>query len=278
MERHFRIGDFSFRLIHPDCITPPENFLLFQADVTPEYTYTMEFSDSFPLPEGEPISRNPDLLVYRRGGLETRYIGLKGSQGAYGCYVEESPCSARVYIAPNLDSLHIDPVFCSLLALERRLIEKSSLILHSAYLDHEGRAILFSAPSGVGKSTQAGLWEQYRGGKTVNGDRCLLQKIGGKWFARGWPVCGSSGICKNQDTPIRALVTLSQAPADTVSKVPPSRAFSMLYSQITVNYWNREAQAKAMDLLERLVSEVSVYHLSCTISENAVQTLEQVLE
>ena len=32
-----------------------------------------------------------------------------------------------------------------------------------------------------------------------------------------------------------------------------------------------------MDLIEDLVTNVPVYHLSCTISEEAVQTLEQMI-
>ena len=60
----------------------------------------------------------------------------------------------------------------------------------------------------LGKSTQAGLWERYRGAKIVNGDRALLRKINGSWAACGWPVCGSSDICLLGDTPIHAIIML----------------------------------------------------------------------
>ena len=44
-----------------------------------------------------------------------------------------------------------------------------------------------------------------------------------------------------------------------------------------MNRWDREGLVKNLDLLERLVGKVPVYHLACDISEDAVKTLEQEL-
>ena len=39
----------------------------------------------------------------------------------------------------------------------------------------QNKAILFSAPSGTGKSTQADLWQKYvRGVEIINGDRAII--------------------------------------------------------------------------------------------------------
>ena len=46
---------------------------------------------------------------------------------------------------------------------------------------------------------------------------------------------------------------------------------------MTMNRWDREEQVKNLDLLERLVGKVPIYHLACDISEDAVKTLEQEL-
>ena len=131
--------------------------------------------------------------------------------------------------------------------------------------------------SKTGKTTQATLWEKHRGSRVINGDRALLDCIDGRWTARGWPVCGSSEVCHNEDTKIRAIVMLSQGKTDTVERLTPFQAFSQIYSQITINRWNREAQQRAMDLIENLITHVPVYHLSCTISEDAVRCLESAL-
>ena len=111
----------------------------------------------------------------------------------------------------------------------------------------------------------------------VNGDKSLLNKCDGGWKANGWPVCGSSQVCHNESLPIRAIVMLSQGKENTISRLSPFQAFSQIYSQITINFWNKQAQQRAMDLIEDLVTHVPVYHFSCTISEEAVETLERAL-
>lgn len=278
MNEIFTIGDFCFRLVCPASVTVPDNFLKFRGGAAPAYTYTIEVTDTFPEPKGTVLARRGDILVLDREGLECRYIGVKGQSAPYACYMEESERAARILLASGrLGSMGIDPVFISLLALERRQMEYGGLVLHCAYAACGGEAILFSAPSGTGKSTQADLWSRYRGAQTINGDRALLQKVGGRWCARGWPVCGSSGICENRDLPIRAVVMLSQAPEDRARRLVPMQAFSGLYSEITVNRWNRESHLHAMELLEDLIAAVPVYHLACTMNESAVEALEAAL-
>lgn len=280
MDLLFEIGDFVFRLICPQEIAPPENFMRFACEgKTAAYTYAIETADTFPRPHGERIAAHPDLTVYRRGGLEMRYIGVKGASGSYAYYEELDDSHARVLLSPYMfDACRtVDPVWLAMLAMERRMIERDALTLHCAYMRYGDEAILFSAPSGTGKTTQATLWEQYRGSRVINGDKSLLQRIGCRWTARGWPVCGSSGVCHNEDTPIRAIVMLSQGKTDTIRRLSQFQAFTQIYSQITINSWNREAQQRSMDLIEALVAQVPVYHLSCTISEDAVKCLESAL-
>ena len=181
MNKVFQIGDFVFRLKADEGIQPPPNFMLFERAEQPvQYTYTLRLSEDFPQVAGKVIANRPDLVVLDADGLESRLIGVKGTVGYYACYQELSDREALVTLSPSrLIGLHIDPVFVSLLALERRQIRHEAFVLHCAYITHEGKAILFSAPSETGKTTQGNLWEKYRGAKTVNGDRALLQKVDG---------------------------------------------------------------------------------------------------
>lgn len=316
MDKIFRIGDFTFRLCCAAEVKPPENFMKFEyrtenawrgyaatddeADAAaertaPEYTYHIKVADRLPRPKGQVIARRPDLVVFRQadgaagagetagndigaGGLEGRLIGVKGSRDYYACYEEAAADRAEVILArEQIKDLRIDPVFTSLLALERRLVRKDQVILHCAYVEYQGEAVLFSAPSETGKTTQANLWEKYRGSRTVNGDRALLGKRDGRWTAQGWPVCGTSEICHNEALPIRAVVMLSQAKENRAEKLTPGQAFPLLYSQITVNKWNMQDHIHTLDVVEDLLGSVPVYHLGCTISEEAVECLAEAL-
>lgn len=274
----FTVGSFCFRLAWDGSIELPDNFRKFQGGEQPVYRYELRAADVFPEPSGTVTARREDLLVLEQNGLERRYISVKGSPAPYAYYEETAADSARILVRPELyRQFHCDPVFTSLLALERRQAALDALILHCAYVEYRGEAILFSAPSETGKTTQGNLWEKYRGARTVNGDRGLLQKVDGHWIVRGWPVCGSSEVCHNEDMPIRAIVMLSQAPEDFVERLHPAKAFSQVYSQVTINRWNRDANLRAMELLEELICEVPVYHLACTMNESAVFALEAEL-
>jgi hypothetical protein len=70
---------------------------------------------------------------------------------------------------------------------------------------------------------------------------------------------------------------LSQGKTDVVTRLSGMQAFTQIYNQVTINRWNVSANVRCMDLLDTLVREIPVWHLSCTISENAVNTLAEVL-
>ena len=207
MEKTFQTGSFSFRLKFPEELVLPvdmEKFLVETDSV--DYTYIITAVDILPEAEGELIVDRVDLQVFHtKEGLESRRIGVKGEARPYAFYRETAQNRAEVFVGrwylAEVEKYEV--VFLSLLALERRLAEQPCLILHCAYTEYQGKAMLFSAPSGTGKTTQAGLWEQYRESRTVNGDKALLEYDGTAWTANGWPVCGTSGVCENKNAPGR---------------------------------------------------------------------------
>lgn len=279
MDKLFRIGDFCFCVIPELPYAAPDHFQQFAIETgKPEYTYHIQEVQALPGLEGKRIARRPDMEVFQEGTKESRLIGIKGTSGYYAYYREISSGKADIWVTKLVQELMpSDTVYGSLFALDRRMIERGGLILHCAYIEHHGKGILFSAPSGVGKSTQAALWEKYRNSVTVNGDRALLRKKEGKWLACAWPVCGSSQICKRVDVPVHAIVMLRQGKKNSVMRLSPIEAFRQLYPQVTVNQWNPEFVQAAINGIEDLILQVPVWQLTCDISEEAVQCLENAL-
>lgn len=227
---------------------------------------------------GAEICREDLTILYTEQG-ECRFLKFHGADWVYAVSEAVSAQEYHIFFSERVrELLNLDTVFWSPFCLERLAMEQNALILHSAYMCRKGKAVLFSAPSGIGKSTQAGLWERYRGTRTINGDRSLLLQKPDGWYAAGWPICGSSEICNNEAFPLEAIVMLSQSPQNRIRRLRGAEAFRELFPQITVNAWNREFQTKAMDCLEQLLSEIPVYHLACNISEDAVCCLEKCLE
>ncbi|MDO4491081.1 MAG: hypothetical protein Q4B85_08450 [Lachnospiraceae bacterium] len=279
MEKKYKIGAFCFSITCPENMPIPDTMQVFEReDILPEYHYSIELAKVLKQPEGTLLQKRQDLLVYQNEGREERLIGVKGMEGYYALYQEISEQNARVCVLESeLGQYNLAPFFTSLLALERHMLQRESLVLHCAYVACQGKAILFSAPSETGKTTQAMLWEKYMGTEQINGDRALLHKEDGIWQAGGWPVCGTSEYCSDQTMPVHAIVMLSQAKENHAERMRPMKAFSSVYSQITINRWNNEAHNRAMSLIEELVTEVPVVHLACDISKEAVICLAEMI-
>ena len=163
--------------------------------------------------------------------------------------------------------------------LELLMTKLGIFSLHSSLVRRrEGGAILFTAPSGTGKSTQAGLWEQFAGAETLNGDRSMLRRIDGVWTAFGSPFAGTSGIYRNESAPVRALVVLRQAPENTIRRLSAAEAFRAIYSESVLPRWHHDAHQRVISLVTEIVSEVPVYLLACTPDERPVTLLRNTLE
>lgn len=163
------------------------------------------------------------------------------------------------------------------IGLERLLLHHRGLILHASFIAKDGRGILFSAPSGTGKSTQANLWHSLRGYEIINGDRAGIHRNDDGWMGWGLPYAGSSGIYRNDSARICAIVVLRQGTQNRIARLNAAAAIRYLYPETTVHHWAEQFVIQALDLLEALVQSVPVYLLECLPDEGAVSLLEQTL-
>ena len=111
---------------------------------------------------------------------------------------------------------------CDLIGLETLLMRYGGLMLHAAFVRWQEKGILFTAPSGTGKSTQADLWANYEEAEILNGDRAGLRCIDGRWTAFGLPLAGSSYIYRNESAPADIIVVLRQSPENRFRRLGPA--------------------------------------------------------
>lgn len=164
------------------------------------------------------------------------------------------------------------------LCLEKIFIKFQCMVLHSCHIHYAGNAILFSAPSGTGKSTQGELWRVHAGAEVINGDRTAIRKVNGVWKAYGVPFCGTSGIHENKQAPLKGIVTLRQYKENYVTRLKGRNAFYSIYSELTVNRWNQQFVNDAMDWTLELLQDIPVYEFLCTKEAEAVDVLKEYME
>ena len=160
------------------------------------------------------------------------------------------------------------------MAFENPLLYYQAFLLHSSFISWQNNGILFTAPSGTGKSTQADLWKKYEDADIYNGDRTIIRKIDGKYYGFGSPYAGSSGIYRNESAPIKATVVIEQGPDNVIRRLHGREAFLPLFRETLMNTWNKEYMEKMTDLLMDAACQIPVYHLSCRPDQDAVNTVK----
>ena len=164
------------------------------------------------------------------------------------------------------------------LGFEGLLIRRDRVCFHAACIRTAWGGILFSGPSGIGKSTQAELWCRHRGAELVNGDRPVLHRRDDGFLAWGSPYAGSSRCHVNTSVPVKALVFLAQEPENRIRRLGAGEAFRRIYAGLTIHPWDREFMERAVALAAELAAAVPCYELGCVPDETAVACLEQRLE
>ncbi|HBE14632.1 MAG TPA: hypothetical protein DCY72_00070 [Ruminococcaceae bacterium] len=185
------------------------------------------------------------------------------------------------YEAELGEEIHGDagsPYICEAVAILRvicdYIINNGGFFLHCSCLKYKEEAIIFTAPSGTGKSTHAALWRKHFGDQVtmINDDKPLMREKDGRFVIYGTPWNGKHGIGANTSAPVRAVVFLSQAPENTAKPIDPIEAITLLLQQ-TVLPSDKGALSKLLDMLGRLVENVPMLRLGCTISDEAVTTI-----
>lgn len=158
------------------------------------------------------------------------------------------------------------------------IIEREGFFLHCSCLSCKGDAIIFTAPSGTGKSTHSALWRRHFGDDVImiNDDKPLVRRKDGRFYIYGTPWNGKHSIGNNISAPIKAIVFLEQAPENRATPLSPIDGLSLLLQQ-TVLPSNKTQLSVLLDLLGRLVETVPLYKLGCTISDEAVTTIYQAI-
>ena len=164
-----------------------------------------------------------------------------------------------------------------LIGAPKLFLQKDAFVLHASYIVREGKALLFSAPSGTGKSTQADLWHTCRGCDIINGDRVLISRVNGQFYANGAYVAGTSGICHNRTVPLGHIILLEQASSCAMRSISASQKLKRLLCECSYDLQDPEQYLKMIDLVSDLLERIPVFGYGCTQGPEAVGVLETYL-
>jgi hypothetical protein len=246
--------------------------LLFHEQAQPDAQFEIVLLDTPLSPTNPPHHTYCGVRLYQTEEGWLRIHPLRGSEN--GCQVA---CLLRpngkhtLYYPTALWEHYSQPLYCAhLMGIESILLSKDAFLLHSSVVMLDGKTVLFFGPSGVGKSTQAQLWQEHLGAQILNGDRCVIMKKDGKFYGGGSPLAGNSGIYRPEQAPIAAIFLLEHADHCKLTRMGVSALAAML-EQTLLNSWDEDFMNQLIQLYQQLLLQVPVYKLSCTPDRQAVE-------
>lgn len=278
--RKYRIAGRVIELKVPFPFAEQEQFLQFRCEGRPDIVTEFKLCRRPPENKGELI-HSSDIHVFRK---RTRiciehFLSVRVKPYAWLYWDEEDPGKMVCLILEEDRELcgNMGHLF-QLMRLEQICITLRAALLHTSFIRWQGKGILFTAPSGTGKSTQADLWRSTEGAEIINGDRAVLRKEGGIWKAWGLPYAGSSRIFRNESAPVGAIVVLRKNDRNELRRLRPAEAFKWIYSETVVRSWEDSYRETIIELLTDLSMSVPVWMLSCLPDRGAVEILKKELE
>ena len=220
--------------------------------VRSRFDSTKDYCNAY-LSDGEPeftITVTPEDLAFEQAELlaEAKAEGMK----------------PRKFTDPFLDRAAIQRGFAD------HLFEKDVLLCHGSTVAVDGKAYLFTARCGTGKSTHTRLWREVFGDRAVmvNDDKPFLILTESGVLACGAPWSGKHGLDTNITVPLAGICILERGPENVIRPADPAEALPRLLHE-THCPAGREERFQA--LVARLADLVPLWHMECTKDPQAAE-------
>lgn len=185
-------------------------------------------------------------------------------------------CKATISAIRNMHT-HIEESYL-LNLLQGNLSKNKGFILHGSVIKYENQGIIFTASSGVGKSTQAELWRKYEKAEIINGDKAFIRYFNDKVMVYGSPWSGSSNIIKNEKAPLKAIIVLEQGKENKIRELKDLEKIFLFNTHVYYPYWDKKLVNSVMETLNVVLKRIPIYLLSCKPEREAVSITKNVLQ
>ena len=226
---------------------------------------------------GRLIIRNKELVVI---DAKDRYIlEFPCMPKLLEVHLSKDGRKALLYYLPPLSELHRESFFHVLrLTYLYLALWKERIVLHSASLLYQGKAWLFSAPSGTGKSTHTGLWHDIFKTPYINGDLNLITPQKDGPVIHGTPWCGTSGIYDTKTYPLGGIILLKQSSKNRIEELSPDRKLLLVQQRLITPSWTEELLETNLKIIEQILPHILVCRLYCTKEPDAVRTIKERID
>lgn len=159
------------------------------------------------------------------------------------------------------------------------LISFGGFFLHSSAVMMDGKAYLFSAPSGTGKSTHTSLWLKKFGNSAeiLNDDKPAIRVIDNEIRVFGTPWSGKSDSSVNTDVALAGICFLERDTVNHIEEISKEEGIKEILNQ-TIRPSDRARMVQLLDTLDIVISRTPIYRMGCNISVEAAEVAYNMMK
>lgn len=152
------------------------------------------------------------------------------------------------------------------------LISRNTLMLHGSTVAVDGKAYLFTAPCGTGKSTHTRLWRELFGDRAimVNDDKPFLQITSDCVLAYGSPWSGKHGLATNVCVPLKGICLIHRGKENLIHRVQTDVLADMLRKQVHIPD-DESLKQSTLSLVDLLAQMVPLWEMNCNKELSAAE-------
>ena len=280
---YYRLADIVIRINCPFDYCPTYSYMKDFVIQSNLYDYDFDFVKI----DDIHIFLNPDMREVSRLGKYIYYLDNNGQEYCFHTYydyiyavtIHKKNKGYCYYSNENILIKNVNEGYYleNYIGIESILMKFNAMSLHSCHVDYQNQGILFSAPSGTGKSTQGQLWKENLNAMIINGDRTIIRKKDEQWYAYGAPFCGTSGIHINSKERLKAIIIIRQYDSNIISQLKMIDKMKLLYSELTIHHWNSKYVEQAFQWIDELLQEVEILFYQCNKNKEAALFLKSYL-
>ena len=182
--------------------------------------------------------------------------------------------SIKEALLEGITSIVYPDCYLETLAIYRKIVLEmlrfNTFLMHGAVIGtSDNEAVLFTAQSGVGKTTHINLWlKNIPGTFAVNGDKPLLKLTDEGFNVCGTPWAGKEAMQTNTVLPLKAICFIERGKTNIIEQVKFEEFYPILFQQI-YRPSDPTKMFKTMELIKKLGYTVPLYRLKCNMEPEA---------